>query len=154
MNATHILAGTEPAPHSGRPTTTRTEQGLSDIPFIRSRSPRGPNPKGAILLATYEPRPRGDLPERYALKVKDDAMAPMAQCGDVIWVSSALDPEPGHCVVIGTDFGGELRQFEPRDNAPPLYCALNPEYEDVDAAAERVWICGVVVGVVPVAAQA
>lgn len=133
--------------------TVAASSDVDGVPFIRTRSPRGPHPEGQILMATYQPRPRSELPERFALQVRDDAMVPLARSGDLIWVSSVLEPEPGHCVVIGTDFGGELRQFEPRQDAPPMFCALNPEYEHVDATAERVWVTGVVIAVVPAATQ-
>ncbi|MBP6901049.1 MAG: S24 family peptidase [Burkholderiaceae bacterium] len=76
-------------------------------------------------------------------------MEPMLSLGDYAVFCTLTKPEPGSCVLISTDFGPEIRQFEPLSDGQWAGCALNPEYEPVLSSEERCWVIAVLVGVLP-----
>lgn len=121
------------------------------IPCIPTRLPRGPSPKGGFLLGNHRPHPPGTLPTQFRLPVKDAGMEPMLSVGEDAVFCALTKPEPGSCVLMGTEFGPEIRQYEPGPDGQWAGCALNPEYEPILSSEERCWVMAVLVGVLPAA---
>lgn len=119
------------------------------IQRISTRAPRGPSPNGGFLLGGQQPHLPGTLPAQFRLPVKDAGMEPMLSVGEDAVFCTLTKPEPGFCVLIGTDFGPEIRQFEPLSDGHWVGCALDPEYEPILSSEERCWVMAVLVGVLP-----
>lgn len=119
------------------------------IPRIPTRAPRGPSPKGGFLLGNHSPLPPGSLPNQFLLPVRDAGMEPMLSCGEDAVFCTLTTPEPGSCVLMGTVFGPEIRQYEPLPDGTWAGCALNPEYEPILSREERCWVIAVLIGVHP-----
>lgn len=117
----------------------------------KTRPPRGPSPNGGFLIGWCPPYKRPKLPDVFALSVKDSGMAPMLNVGEegIFTTEAAIvsAPEPGACILVGTIFGPEIRQFEPMGEGHWAACALNSEYEDIRTTEEAAWVIAVLVGV-------
>lgn len=129
----------------------RTARPVQSLPRIPTRPPRGPAPNGAFLLGNHKPHPPGTLPPRFGLAVKDAAMAPMLSPGEGVVFCTQTKPEPGSCVLVGTTFGPEIRQYEPLQDGHWAGCPLNGEYEPILSSDEQCWVLAVLVGLHPTA---
>lgn len=129
----------------------RTARPVQSLPRIPTRPPRGPAPKGAFLLGNHKPHPPGTLPPKFSLAVRDAAMAPMLSLGEDAIFCTLMKPEPGSCVLVGTTFGPEIRQFEPLEDGHLGFFPLNEEYEPILSNNEQCWVLAVLVGALPAA---
>lgn len=120
------------------------------IPFIPSRPNRGPKTgplkSEGFLLGNCRPATPGQLPKLFALPVRDYAMAPMLMPGELAHFSTEETPEPGDCVLVGTTFGPDIRQYDLISDTEWAGCALHPEYEHILSTEEPMWVIGVLVG--------
>lgn len=124
---------------------------VQTIPRIPTRPPRGPSPNGGFLMGAHKPHPPGTLPPQFRLPVRDAAMEPMLARGEDAVFCTLSKPEPGSCVLVGTTFGPEIRQYEPLQDGHWAGCPLNAEYEPILSSDEQCWVMAVLVGVLPAA---
>ena len=122
------------------------------VPVIPSRPNRGPKSgplkKGGFLLGCHKPQP-DKLPTSFRLAVRDHAMVPMLEMGEDMIFSTELVPSEGDCVLIGTIFGPDVRQYHQVSETEWAGCALHAEYEHIRSIEEPMWIMAVLVGTYP-----
>ncbi len=122
------------------------------VPIIPSRPNRGPKSgplkKDGFLLGCHKPQP-GKLPTSFRLPVRDHSMEPLLSLGDEAIFSTELVPSEGDCVLVGTIFGPDIRQYHQVSAVEWAGCALHPEYEHIRSVEESMWIMAVLVGVLP-----
>jgi hypothetical protein len=122
---------------------------IPTIPTRLNRGPKsGPLKKDGFLLGCHKPQP-GKLPESFRLAVRDHAMVPMLEMGEDMIFSTELTPSEGDCVLIGTIFGPDVRQYHLISETEWAGCALHPEYEHIRSIEEPMWIMAVLIGVCP-----
>lgn len=122
---------------------------VQTIPRIPTRRPRGPSPNGGFLMGNHKPHPPGVLPAQFRLPVKDAGMEPMLSVGEDAVFCTLTAPEAGCCVLMGTTFGPEIRQYEPLPDGHWAGCPLNSEYEPILSSEEQCWVMAVLIGVLP-----
>lgn len=98
-------------------------------------------------MGNCEPHLPGTLPNVFALSVRDHSMAPMLAPGELAHFSTVVVAEPGDCILIGTTFGPDIRQYASISHSEWAGCPLHAEYEPILSTEEPAWIIAVLVGV-------
>ncbi len=152
-NVVHVAGAAGRLPLGMIPPEIPPYQMAPAVPIIPSRPNRGPKSgplmKGSFLLGNCEPHAPGTLPTSFRLPVRDHSMVPLLEVGDDAIFSTELVPSEGDCVLIGTIFGPDIRQYHQVSDVEWAGCALHPEYEHIRSAEEPMWIMAVLVGVCP-----
>jgi hypothetical protein len=116
------------------------------MPTRPNRGPKtGPLATGGFLIGSYQPHPPGTLPAVFALPVRDHAMQPLLEPGELAVFATDRVPEAGDCVLIGTTFGPEIRRYEPISETEWAGRAMHSEFEDIISADEPAWVIAVLV---------
>jgi SOS-response transcriptional repressor LexA len=131
---------------------SRTDTLGRDVPVLgSSRSDLGTTLlRGAPVAYAQRPEPLAGVIDAFAFRAVDDSMAPAYRLGDVVFVHSGIEPQPGHDVVLlgnpredGVTLA-RLARLASVDGASLVLDSLNPRSsQTVDRGA---WSrCGVVV---------
>jgi hypothetical protein len=123
---------------------------IATIPSRPNRGPKtGPMKSDGFLLGCHKPHPPGKLPMSFRLPVRDHSMEPLLSLGEDAIFSAEVAPSDGDCVLVGTIFGPDIRQYHQVSNTEWAGCALHPEYEHIRSVEEPMWIMAVLIGVCP-----
>ena len=144
MSDLYLCDGAEPAPAPAFLIKPHRQ-----VPRISTRRARGPltDEGRGFLMAIYKPHPKGALAKEFFLPVRNDAMRPMLGPGDRVLFSTRVEPSPGDCVLVGTEFGPDIRMYEQASKRRWVGHALNDDYEPISTADERAWVIAVLVGI-------
>jgi len=128
------------------------------VPLIPTRPNRGPKTgplkSSGFLMGDQKPLPPGKLPVSFTLPARDHSMEPLLSKGDGAIFTTELVPAEGDCVLIGTTFGPDIRQYHQVSDTEWAGCALHPEYEHIRSVEGPMWIMAVLIGVLPAAVMA
>jgi hypothetical protein len=123
------------------------------VPIIPTRPNRGPKSgplkSSGFLMGDQTPLPPGRLPVSFTLPARDHSMEPLLSKGDGAIFSTELVPAEGDCVLIGTTFGPDIRQYHQVSDTEWAGCALHSEYEHIRSVEEPMWIMAVLIGIQP-----
>jgi transcriptional regulator with XRE-family HTH domain len=88
-----------------------------------------------------------ELPETFALAVKDDAMAPLLNVGNVARFSTSRAATPGKRVLVADRDGhAYIREYRVRRGDHWQAVALNAAYEPMDSVADGLTVLAVMTG--------